>query len=425
MRDYRGGLILVSHDRYFIDAVADTVWDLQNGQIEAYRGNYTDYLLQRDDRREYQLKEYERQQEFIAKEEEYIRRNIAGQNTRQAQGRRTRLERLKKSADLIKRPETRKSMRFNLSTQPRSGDIVLRARNLLVGYQDDRKPLLACDQLFLYRNQRVAIWGPNGAGKSTFLKTVLGQLPPLGGDIELGASVRVGYYAQAHEMLDPNDSVLNAILKVQNMPVSKARGLLGSYLFSGDTIDKPIGTLSGGERGRVALAVLSLEGANVLLLDEPTNHLDLDSQEVLQDALADFEGTLLLVTHDRYLVDALATHVWAIEENRIVVYEGNYSEFIAQREEAKLRADARPGRPRKPPKTKHKTKPVADKNEKQRQKRIAELEAAIAEHETRLSELTRQIETAKPDKVAALGSEYARLEQEMQALVDEWAEVAV
>ncbi len=174
----------------------------------------------------------------------------------------------------------------------------------------------------------------------------------------------------------------------------------------------------------MALAVLSLEGANVLLLDEPTNHLDLDSQEVLQDALADFEGTLLLVTHDRYLVDALATHVWAIEDNRIVVYEGNYSEFIAQREEAKLRADAAAKTAAQAAKDKAKAKPVADKNEKQRQKRIAELEAAIAEHETRLSDLTRQIETAKPDKVAALGSEYARLEQEMQALVDEWAEVA-
>jgi ATP-binding cassette subfamily F protein 3 len=423
LRDYRGGLILVSHDRYFIDAVADTVWDLQHGQLEAYRGNYTDYLLQRDDRREYQLKEYERQREFIAKEEDYIRRNIAGQNTRQAQGRRTRLERLKKSSDLIKRPETRKSMRFNLSTQPRSGDIVLRARNLLIGYPDDRKVLLACDQLFLYRNQRVAIWGPNGAGKSTFLKTVLGQLTPLGGDIELGASVRVGYYAQAHEMLDPNDTVINAILKVQNMPVSKARGLLGSYLFSGDKIDKPVTALSGGERGRVALAVLSLEGANVLLLDEPTNHLDLDSQEVLQDALADFDGTLLLVTHDRYLVDALATHVWAIEDNRIVGYEGNYSEFIAQREEVKFRADAEARTAAQSAKGKGKVAP--DKNEKQRQKRIAELEAAIVDHETRLSELSRQLETAKPDKVAALGSEYARLEHEMQALVDEWAEVAV
>jgi ATP-binding cassette subfamily F protein 3 len=254
---------------------------------------------------------------------------------------------------------------------------------------------------------------------------VLGQLTPLGGDIELGASVRVGYYAQAHEMLNANDSVLNAILKVQSMPVSKARGLLGSYLFSGDTIDKPINALSGGERGRVALAVLSLEGANVLLLDEPTNHLDLDSQEVLQDALADFDGTLLLVTHDRYLVDALATHVWAIEENRIVAYEGNYSEFIAQREEAKFRAGTATKTNGQTARDKNKAKPTSDKNEKQRQKRIAELETAIADHETRLSELSRQLETAKPDKVAALGSEYTRLEQEMQALVDEWTEVAV
>jgi ATP-binding cassette subfamily F protein 3 len=429
LRDYHGALIIVSHDRYFIDAVADTVWDLHGGQLEAYRGNYTDYLLQRDERREYQLKEYERQQEFIAKEEDYIRRNIAGQNTRQAQGRRTRLERLKKSAELISRPETRKSMRFSLSAQPRSGDIVLRAQNLLVGYQDDRKPLLACDQLYLYRNQRAAIWGPNGAGKSTFLKTVLGQIPPLSGDIELGASVRVGYYAQAHEMLDPADSILSAILKVQNMPLPKARGLLGSYLFSGDTIEKPIGTLSGGERGRVALAVLTLQGANVLLLDEPTNHLDLDSQEVLQDALADFEGTLLLVTHDRYLVDALATHVWAIEDNRITIYEGNYSEYVAQREEAKARSGAAAKAGAKAAaqagKDTGKAKAAPDKSEKQRQKRLAELEAFIAEHETRLSELSRQLETAKPDKVVALGSEYARVERELQALIDEWSQVAV
>ena len=281
-------------------------------------------------------------------------------------------------------------MRFQLSSQPRSGDIVLRARNLSVGYQDDRKSLLTCDQIFLYRNQRVAIWGPNGAGKSTFLKTVLGQIPPLNGEIELGSSVKVGYYAQAHELLDPNDSVLNTILKVQNMPVSKARGLLGSYLFSGDTIDKRIGDLSGGERGRVALAVMSLQGANVLLLDEPTNHLDLDSQEILQDALADFDGTLLLVSHDRYLVDALATHVWAIEDNRITVYEGNYSEFIAQREDAKARNDAQAKAASQASKEKAKAKPAPDKGEKQRQKRITELEAAIAEHETRLSDLTRQ-----------------------------------
>ncbi len=421
LKDYAGSIIVVSHDRYFIDAIADTVWELKSGAVETYRGNYTHYLIQREERYERQLKEYERQQAFIAKEEDYIRRNIAGQNTRQAQGRRTRLERLQQSAELINRPEARKSLRLNLATQQRSGDIVLRAKQLVIGYQDDRKPLLECHQLHLYRNQRVAIWGPNGAGKSTFLKTALGQIPPLKGEIELGASVKVGYYAQAHEMLDPDDSVLNAILKVQNMPISKARGLLGSYLFSGDMIDKRICDLSGGERGRVALAVLALQGANVLLLDEPTNHLDLDSQEVLQDVLADFEGTLLLVTHDRYLVDALATHVWAIEDNQIRVYEGNYSEFSVARAAEKVKAEAKV-EAQKPVQPAAKSKP--DKAEKQRQKRASELEAAISELETRLTELSHQLEHAKPDQVAALGTEYTKAERQMQALIDEWAEIA-
>ncbi len=422
LKDYAGSIILVSHDRYFIDSIADTVWELNAGQIETYSGNYTRYQIQREDRRESQLKEYERQQEFIAKEAEYIRRNIAGQNTRQAQGRRTRLERLLKSSEVIQRPQDRKAMRLNLATAQRSGDIVLRARHLVVGYQDDRKPLLKCDQLYLYRNQRVAIWGPNGAGKSTFLRTVLGQLPPLSGEIELGASVKVGYYAQAHEMLDPNDSVLAAILRVQNMPVSKARSLLGSYLFSGDMVDKRIIDLSGGERGRVALAVLSLQGANVLLLDEPTNHLDLNSQEILQDVLADFEGTLLLVTHDRYLVDALATHVWAIEDNRINVYEGNYSEFVAARLAVRAKVEAKAESSKQIAVAK--AKPKADKSEKERQKRANKLEQTIADLEARLTELSRQIETAKAGDVAALGTEYAKAEREMQTLIDEWAKIA-
>ena len=420
LREYAGSIVIVSHDRYFIDAIADHIWEMQAGRLEVFRGNYTAYLMQREERLERQRKEYERQQEFIAKEEEYIRRNMAGQNTRQAQGRRTRLERLKQSGDLIRRPQERKSLRLNLSAAARSGDIVLRAHNLVVGYQDDQKPLLRCNQLYLYRNQRVAIWGPNGAGKSTFLKTALGQIPPLSGDIELGASVRVGYYAQAHEMLDPADSVLDAILKVQNMPLSKARGLLGRYLFSGDAIEKPIGALSGGERGRVALAVLALQGANVLLLDEPTNHLDLDSQEVLQDVLADFEGTLLLVTHDRYLVNALATHVWAIEDNRITVYEGNYSEFVVARAAAKAKAEAKVETPKIAPPA----RPKPDKHEKLRQKRAADLEMAINRLEARLRELSHQLEAAKPDDVARLGTEYTQTEAQMQTLINEWAEIA-
>jgi ATP-binding cassette subfamily F protein 3 len=420
LRDYPGAIVMASHDRYFIDALAGTIWEMRGGQLETYRGNYTAYLMQREDRLERQRKDYERQQEFIAKEEDFIRRNIAGQNTRQAQGRRTRLERLKQSGELIRRPQERKSIRLNLGAAPRSGDIVLRAQHLVVGYADDRKPLLECDQLYLYRNQRVAIWGPNGAGKTTFLKTALGQIPPLSGHIELGASVRVGYYAQAHELLDPNDTVLDAILRVQPMPLSKARGLLGSYLFGGDMIEKPISALSGGERGRLALAVLALQGANVLLLDEPTNHLDLDSQEVLQDVLADFDGTLVLVTHDRYLVDALATHVWAIEDNRIHVYEGNYSEFVVARAAARAKAEAKVETARPAPTARSRP----DKNEKLRQKRAAELEEAINHLEVRLRELSHQLEAARPDDVARLGTEYTQAEAQMQKLINEWAEVA-
>src|SRR5512135_183644 len=425
LKDYPGSIIVVSHDRYFIDAIADTVWELKSGVVETYTGNYTQYLIQREERLERQQKEYEKQQEFIAKEEEYIRRNMAGQNTRQAQGRRTRLERLRKSSDMVQRPDARKTMKLDLSTTRRSGDIVLRARDLVVGYADDRKPLLSCDELFLYRGQRVAIWGPNGTGKSTFLKTALGQIPPLKGEIELGASVKVGYYAQAHEMLNPDDSVLNAILKVQNMPVSRARGLLGSYLFSGDMIDKPISALSGGERGRVALAVLALEGANVLLLDEPTNHLDLDSQEVLQDALADFEGTLLLVTHDRYLVDALATHIWAIEDNAIKLYEGNYSEFTAARSAMKAQPEVKADSHKSDQAAKSKSKTAGSQSEKDRAKRTLALENSIANLEARLTELTEQIAQASPQAVAKLGAEYTQVEQQMQELVDEWTRIAI
>src|SRR5512135_463138 len=370
LKDYPGSIIVVSHDRYFIDAIADTVWELKSGVVETYTGNYTQYLIQREERLERQQKEYEKQQEFIAKEEEYIRRNLAGQNTRQAQGRRTRLERLRKSSDMVQRPDARKTMKLDLAATRRSGDIVLRARDLVVGYADDRKPLLSCDELFLYRGQRVAIWGPNGAGKSTFLKTVLGQIPPLDGEIELGASVQVGYYAQAHEMLDENDTVLQSMMKAQqNMTVSKARSWLGRYLFSGDTIEKRIADLSGGERGRIALAVLALQGANVLLLDEPTNHLDLDSQESLQDTLAEFEGTLLLVTHDRYLVDALATHIWAIEDNAIKLYEGNYSEFTAARSAMKAKPEVKADSQKSDQAAKSKSKMTGSQSEKERAKR--------------------------------------------------------
>ena len=416
LNDYPGSIVTVAHDRYFLDALVNSVWDLNQGRIEAYPGNYSKYLTLREERRERQAKAYERQQEFVAKEEDYIRRNIAGQNTRQAKGRLKRLNRLERQA----RPQGPKTMRLNLGADLRSGDIVLRARDLVVGYLDDRKPLLRCEQLHLFRGQRAALWGPNGAGKTTFLKTVLGQIPPLAGEVELGASINVGYLAQTQGALDPNQSILDTILAVENMPISKARGLLGRYLFSGDDAFKPIGDLSGGERARVALAVLALRGANVLLLDEPTNHLDLDSQEILQDVLSDFEGTMILVSHDRYLVDALATHVWAIEDGALVVYEGNYTDYAAQR----VAKDARPGKAVKGAVTKARAARAAQDAERQRQKRAAELETEITRLETRIAELSHQIQTAPSEEVGALGEEYAHVERDLHQRLDEWSEIA-
>jgi ATP-binding cassette subfamily F protein 3 len=416
LNDYPGATVIVAHDRYFLDAVVSTVWDLERGIVEEYPGNYSKYLTLRQERRERRAQGYQRQQEFIAKEQEYIRRNMAGQNTRQAQGRLKRLNRLER----LEQPRERKTMRLNLKTELRSGDIVLRAHGLSVGYPDDRKPLVRCEELLLLRGQRAALWGPNGAGKTTFLRTVLGEIPPLTGEVELGASISVGYVAQAQDALDPHDSILDALLAVENMPVSKARGLLGRYLFSGDDVFKRIGDLSGGERARVALAILALQGANVLLLDEPTNHLDLESQEILQDVLSDFAGTMILVSHDRYLVDALATHVWAIEGGALVRHEGNYTDYAAHRA-ARGRAQGKPARGGVT--RAHAAKAVQDE-ERKRQKRVAELETEITVLETRIAELSRQIDKAPPDKVGSLGEEFTRVERDLHRRLDEWAAIS-
>ena len=324
---WRGALVVVAHDRYFLDKVASRIWDMNYGVIETYRGNYTAFHGQREMRRERQRREWESQQEFVEKTEEFIRRNLAGQRTKEAQGRRTRLERFLHD-EAIDRPQETKQIRLGLTTQVRSGDLVLATKDLAVGYD---RPLFYCPDVEVRRGDRVALIGPNGAGKTTLLKTILGPLPPLHGKVRFGASVQVGYLAQAQAGLDPDETVLDSILDVQNLPISQARSFLGQFLFSGDDVFRPIGTLSGGQRSRVALARLTLQGANFLLLDEPTNHLDLDTQEILESVLRQFPGTILLVTHDRYLVQALATHIWRVAGDELRVHKGNYEEYLRQR----------------------------------------------------------------------------------------------
>ncbi len=428
---WKGAVLLVSHDRYFMDHVVNVIWELDWGRVEVYNGNYSQYVRQREERHAAHWAEYEAQQEMIAKEEDYIRRNLAGQNTRQAKGRLRRLERLKRD-ELITRPREARTLHLNLQTNIRSGDKVLMTKDLVIGYQDDNVPLFSVPDLTLYRGEVAAVIGPNGVGKTTFLKTLLNQLPPLSGWSKLGASVKVGYFAQAHEALHEENSILDELLAVRNMPISQARSYLATFLFTGDDVFRPISTLSGGERGRVALAKLALDGANFLLLDEPTNHLDIPAQEVLQAVLSEFGGTILLVSHDRYLIDALATQIWAIQPGQLSVFEGSYQAYVAAREVAKVAAresKAAPARPNKPDKA-NKAVPTPGRSgmsAREREKRTAQIEMEIHKLEMQLVQLSGDLgaasEAGQVDRVRELGAAYAAAQAELDAKMLEWEEL--
>jgi ATP-binding cassette, subfamily F, member 3 len=429
---WHGALVVVAHDRYFLDKVATRIWDMEAGRIEVYRGNYTAYHYQRDARRARQLKEWQEQQEFVEQTEEFIRRNLAGQRTKEAQGRRTRLERFLRD-EAVERPFAEKQIRLGLTTQIRSGDLVLATKDLVVGYD---QPLFRSPDVEVRRGDRVALIGPNGAGKTTFLKAVLGLVPPLDGKIRFGASVEVGYLAQAQAGLQPDQPVLDAILEVRNLPISQARNFLGQFLFSGDEVYRPIGTLSGGQRSRVALARLTLQGANFLLLDEPTNHLDLASQEILEDVLREFPGTVLLVSHDRYLVQALATHIWRVAGDELRAYKGNYEEYLRQRAAEQAlqvsietpppptgRNDSRDG-DRERAREERRLRKAAEKQAEQ----AAAIESGIRTLEANLAWLSAELEAASlagdVAKVQALGMQYQSTDAELSQMLSAWAELA-
>ena len=373
---WEGALLVVSHDRYFLDRVADRIWEMSRTGIEIYRGNYTAYLGQRQERWTRREQTFLAEKERLEKEVELIKRYIAWRKFDEARGKLKRLSReLAAIAELglegvqgkswsetglggisaltpdeamqriraIPRPISRPpEISMRLKSVARSGAIVLRATDVEAGYPGN--PLFTADPIELHRGDCAALIGPNGAGKTTFLRTILGTLAPLGGSVALGSNLHVGYFAQAHEALDPEKTVLDTLL-ARNLLPAEARNHLAQYLFRGDDVFKPVRALSGGERGRLALSLLALEGANFLLLDEPTNHLDIPAQETLQEGLERFEGTLLLVSHDRYLVSRLATQIWEIRQGRLHVFKGTYQEMLAvrEREEAarKLAAQAK------------------------------------------------------------------------------------
>ena len=427
LSEWPGAALIVSHDRYFLDEVVNKVWEISPARIDEYNGNYSAYVQQRTERRERQSFEYEAQQAFIAKEEDYIRRNIAGQNTAQAKGRRRRLERLKATEGaVIDRPRELSTLNLQLSTNLRSGDRVLETYEAVIGYHDDGKSLFAAPDLLLWRGEVAALIGPNGTGKTTFLKTLLGQLPPLKGKVKLGSSLKIGYFAQAHEGLQMERTPIEEIQSVREMPVGAARDYLAKFLFTGDDVFKKVAVLSGGERGRVALAKLALEGANFLLLDEPTNHLDIPSQEILEAVLSDFEGTILLVSHDRYLIDALGTQIWSLEAGRLEVFKGSYREFVERRAITNNQIPIT-----KSQKADVKTKIAVAKaakpsaEERRRAQRAKELELIIESLEKRLAEISAELEAAGTDveKVRALGEEYVQVESDLATRLAEWERV--
>ncbi|MGQ9785821.1 MAG: ABC-F family ATP-binding cassette domain-containing protein [Anaerolineae bacterium] len=425
-----GALVVVAHDRYFLDRITTRIWELEDGRVTSYRGNYSAYVTQRAERHLRQQRLFEQQQEYIARQEDFIRRTFANQRARSAQDRRKRLERMER----MEQVRDARHIRFRLTSNLRSGDLVLATHDLVVGYRAD-EPLFMCPDLAIYRGDRVALLGPNGAGKTTFLKTVLQEIKPLQGQVRIGASVKIGFLAQAHTGLNMDRSVLDEILATKDMTLQEARTFLGRFLFSGDDVFKLIGVLSGGERARVALARLVLQGANFLVLDEPTGHLDIPSQELLQSVLADFPGTILLVSHDRFFVDALATWIWVLEDGQLKVVPGNYTAYltIRQRDQAPQGVKEPDERKRAPQGTgpdTRRTKPTREMRRLstyQRQRALQEVQEAIRATEERLVHLARALEEASHaqavEHIATLGRDYQAAEEELERLFDHWAEL--
>jgi ATP-binding cassette subfamily F protein 3 len=424
---WRGAVLVVSHDRYFLDRVTERTLDLSFGRLEDYPAPYGRYLALREERMTRRLQEYEAQQELIARTEEFIRRYKAGQRSREARGRQTRLDRLER----LERPQEHAALNLHVHPTLRSGREVVTTGSLRVGYKDiaGERALVTTPELKLERGDRVAIIGANGSGKSTLLKTIVGQLSPLKGRVSFGTNVKLGYYAQGHESLPAEGSPLSILLAAQPVGEEAARNYLARFLFSGDDVFRSVQTLSGGERSRLALACLLVEGANLLVLDEPTNHLDIQSRETLEAMLASYDGTVLFVSHDRFFIDRVATKVWDIDDGTLVPHLGNYS--AAMRQKARRQPEPEPAEapppvvsaaPEPPPPARR-----GAENASRLQKRLQAAERDIGRLEGRLNELSDAVAIAGIDGDGAaldrLGTEYAEIEDALDAAYALWEEL--
>ncbi len=322
LKSYKGGIVIISHDRYFLDQVATEVVELAHHKVHTYKGNYSQFLKQREQQRMAYQRAYEKQQEHIRKTEEYIDKYRAGIKSKMARGRQSQLDRLERLEAL----DQEREFTFTFPKAEMSADRVLMVEDVSIGY-DKEHPVATGITTTLRRGDVVGLIGANGAGKSTLVKTIMGELNALDGTITTGNRVQTGYFSQEHEELHPTWSVLQEIMAPYDMSEESARSVLGAFQFRGDDVFKLVGDLSGGERARVALLQLFLEGRNFLILDEPTNHLDITTRETVEQALQQFEGTLLIISHDRYLLDAVAKRIVVLDNGGIEEFHGNYSYY--------------------------------------------------------------------------------------------------
>jgi ATP-binding cassette subfamily F protein 3 len=440
-------VLLISHDRAFLEAVADHILHVEAGTATPYSGGFSDFVAQRAERRMAQMRAFEQQRRTVTKEEDYIRRNIAGQNSRQAKGRRTRLERLPR---LSPPPSEEDTMALRLESGSRGGDQVLVADRLRLTITDPRPaegggpagaPRVLIDGFSgrVLRGDVIGFIGPNGAGKSTLLRTIVGHRPPDGGDLRLGGSIEPAWYRQDLTQVPAERALFDIIHDLRpHWSRGQVLGHLARFGFTGDDVQRTTRTLSGGERARVALAMIMLSRANLLVLDEPTNHLDVESIEALEDAIERYEGTVMLVSHDRALLRALATRVWVLHEGRITDYHGSFAEWeaaSAEREHAAAVAAAEEEELRRVREVK-KTRRADDgrkRDQTDRRRAQRELEAAeqaVERLEARVAELTRALEDpelyASPDggrRAATMGAELERAKGELDAALARWEAV--
>ena len=424
--NYSGALIIVSHDRYFLDKVATVTLDLTKHSLDRYVGNYSRFVELKEQKLATEAKNYEKQQKAIAALEDFVNRNLVrASTTKRAQSRRKQLEKM----DRLDKPEAgKKSANMTFQSEKTSGNVVLTVENAAIGY--DGEILSEPINLDLRKMNAVAIVGPNGIGKSTFIKSIVDQIPFIKGEKRFGANVEVGYYDQTQSKLTASNTVLDELWNDFKLtPEVEIRNRLGAFLFSGDDVKKSVGMLSGGEKARLLLAKLSMENNNFLILDEPTNHLDIDSKEVLENALIDFDGTLLFVSHDRYFINRVATHVLELSENGSTLYLGDYDYYVDKKAEVEMTQTEEAS-------TSNQAKETSPANDYQAQKesqkevrklmrQIENLEAEIEELESQSQAISEQmLETNDAEKLMELQTELDKISHRQEEAMLEWEELS-